>query len=229
MRLYQCALATILGATLQLLPARADALAVLEVRLSNISCGISSAVGVQYSTCNTSVSESSGSVSFSAVLGEGQSAFVNATLDYVYRDAGLILDSPGIIILDRFTVLDVTHEAGALRVFGNLCREPWHCMDPAVFYGGTWDETIVLGLNDRPDRISARIGLSSVGTINPEYFDLIPGFTKSVGVSVGWISDVYSATPPIPEPRTFALMLAGLGCVAAAVRRKSVAVRTAAV
>jgi len=207
--------------SLLLLPTAA-AMTVLSVQVSDVTCQITRPSGVEAVTCVTLASDSiHEQVGIASSLLPGETAEVHGFIDYQYSDDGLPLPGAGFFFQLNATgtsVLHVDHEAGALYANSNNCTGSTACLlSSAVTVGGnTGFPPLVLGFNDTPDQLSGRIAVS--GSMSVAANAATP---ESRDIFIGWTAISISGVTPIPEPETYALMLAGLGALTLASRRRN--------
>lgn len=188
----------------------ASAFATLDISLSNVTCGVSGPSGTTAVQCGPGVYGNG--ASFVASLQAGETAIINATLSYKYRDDGLALSSPGFVVFDPQTFFFGDHEFAAFRVVSNACEQPGSC-GPDITGGST--DRLVLGLNSTADFLTGSLSVFSavVASSSP----------LTTTVTIGWLDDVYSVgeapVTAVPEPSTYALMVAGLLTVLVVSRR----------
>lgn len=189
----------------------ASAFATLDVSISNVTCAVGGPSGTSYVQCDQSASGNG--ASFLASLQAGETASINATLSYKYRDDGLALPTPGFAYFDAQTFFFGDNEFATLRVFSNACEHPGSCGNDIT--GGSIDR-LVLGLNSTPDFLT--------GSLNVSSFVMASSLPMTATVAFGWLENVYSVgdapVPAVPEPSTYALMAAGLLAVLFVSRRR---------
>ncbi len=171
---------------------------------SNIVCGVTLPGGATtYHDCATP--------SFSAMLDAGQTVFVTATLNYTYSDDGLPLDRPTAIGPGTFVPID--HEAGVIFLNGRCDSRA--CLGAyTTSYDGP--SRLIFGNNTTPDQLSGQFTYTS--SVTALATNTIP-INGSAFLMVAQV-DTYSGVAPIPEPSTYALLLAGLAGMGLFVRRR---------
>lgn len=192
----------------------AFAMTTLTYHWSDITCGL---VGLD--DTRTTLTCPSAELSFSAIVQPGQSVFLTATLNYAYHDDGRPLDQRGFFQLDPFglTMQFVDHEAGGLAFVANGCSGRRVCDQPPYDTDSSnVPFTIVLGDNDQPDDLSGQSVFTVTAGIASDWFG---GAPRTAFIRVADVR-TYSGVAPVPEPATYALMLAGLALVGAAARRR---------
>jgi len=147
--------------------APAAATATLTGSFMNAVCGITGPLGTTTVPCR----QSTGGVDFQASLNPGETAFLDATLHFDYRDDGLRLapGHPGFVQLDAAGdhVRDLFVEAGVIYLFSNFCQGRHCSFPPGVDASGTIGfPPIVLGENENPTT-SLRTSLSSPASSCP--------------------------------------------------------------
>ncbi len=189
-----------------LLPPAARATTTLTTSWSDIECGIIATDGTR-----TARPCPGPTPSFSALAQPGESVYVSATLNYTYSDDGLRLDRPWGYQVDGsgLRVQFVEYESAGLYLVSSDCRGR-SCPRPTdVTSSFNGPFLLLLGNNDTPDSFSGQ-----------------QRFTATSGVSANWpfagtrtafmaiSAQMVQSVTPIPEPQTWALMLAGLGALA---------------
>lgn len=193
--------------------APAHALAVFVLSWSDVTCGLIGADGARSpQACDGR--------SFSASVDPGEAVFVSATLHYQYSDDGLPLP-PGLWAFpgNPGVTYRVSGEAGALYFYSNRCSSFLECIGrPAdridTFNRGS--EPLILGNNDVPDSLTGELHLEATsGELATWPFGGVvrTAFLDASGRTISGIA------PAVPEPASYALMLAGLAAVGAAARR----------
>ena len=192
-------------------------MAVLDVSWSDVTCGLIGADG----TRNQQMCDGR---SFSAYVDPGEAVFVSATLHYRYSDDGLLLPpgswafpgNPGV-------TYRMTGEAGALYLYSNQCSSFQECINRPVERIDTFNRTstpLILGNKDVPDAFSGEqtFFISSGVPLNTNP-PLDPG-QRTAYLDVDNVFRFSGIAPAVPEPGSYALMLAGLAAVGAAARRR---------
>ncbi len=192
----------------------ASAMTTLTYNWSNINCGL-----VDLDGTRTTLTCPSADLSFSAMAQPGQSVFLTATLNYAYHDDGLPLAERGYFQLDPYGLTGqlVDHEAGGLTFVTNgcsgfrLCPQPPHYIDSSNL-----PFKIVFGDNDQPDDLSGQSVFTVTAGIASDWFG---GAPRTAFIRVANVT-TYSGVAPVPEPGTYALMLAGLALMGVAAQRR---------
>lgn len=206
-----CAKCLIL-ALLATLGASAAAMTTLTYDWIDIHCGITSPDGTSAARpCPTD------RPTFTAVVQPGESAFVTATLAYTYHDDGLPLDRQAGFQMDTsgFQMRYFDHEAAGVGFYSSTCQDRY-CHPYAE-----WTETfsgpvrVLLGDNDVPDDLTGRIGFSVTAGVNSAW----PGAETRTAFISAWSME-FSPVNAVPEPSTYALMLAGLMSMGFLARRQ---------
>jgi hypothetical protein len=199
------ALALLTGA----LPARA--VATLDAWLTDFACSFTDENGITSGVpCN--------GPTVTAVLGQGDTVMITATLNYTYHDDGLAIAEPRMAWIQMdpngFSTLYATHEVGWIYVSGTRC-ESRYCGHPdgLTELGTATFPPVLLGLNDVADDLNGQLPVSA-GYAVADDPSIGFGFTLTAGLSVA------SFTHSIPEPATTVLMLVGLAAVGWAARRR---------
>lgn len=181
---------------------------------SGVGCGLIAANG-------TRTERPCDGRSFSALVMPGESVFVAATLRYQYSDDGLPLDPGatwGFITGGGGSFRRVTHEAGALYFYSNQCSTFQECMSRPVEQVDTFNGPVgplILGDNDVPDNLSGEFGLFAT---SGQLATWPGGAVRTARIDVQGLG-LSGIAPAIPEPATYALMLAGLAALGRAKRR----------
>ena len=184
----------------------------LTFEWTNITCGIIAADGSRSAQSCTGPS-------FSALVEPGQAVFVSATLSYTYSDDGLPLDQLGFFQTDAFGHgRSVDHEAAVIFMTSNQCLSRFCLLfrnDPAIIDTFSGPTGLIFGDNAVPDEASGVVGFfASAG---------VPSTQLSGGTRLAFFhasATTFSGVPPVPEPSTYVLMLAGLALLGVAARRR---------
>jgi hypothetical protein len=211
LRLPATALAAVAATTALLATPAVHATTTLTTTWTDVECGFIGSDGTRtVQPCNGDLR------SFTAVVNTpGEAVYVSATLNYTYSDDGLALDRPFFYQTDVFGgVRLVTNESAAIYVGSNNCGRgcPFR---PEVVNNSSGPFVLILGDNDTPDSFSGQqnyFASSGNSTVAP-----LPG-PRTAFLSLN--ATVVQSVSPIPEPQTWALMLAGLGALALGVARR---------
>ena len=198
-------------ALLALAGACARAETTLTYEWTNISCGIVAADGSR-------TEQPCASTSFAAMVEPGQSVFVSASLSYTYSDDGLPLANPAGFQTDAFggaRLLD--HESAGIYVVSNLCQGRLCTLraDRSDSFSGP--NALILGDNLVPDELTGEQTYFASSGVPSTW---LGGAPRGAFLSVV-AANTFSGVPPIPEPGTYALMLAGLAVLGVAARRRA--------
>jgi len=193
--------------------ASALAMTTLTYEWIGITCGIVTSDGM-----TTALPCPTERPTFTASLQPGESAFVSATLSYHYQDDGLPLGRVEGFQLDAFgfQMAYFEHEAAGLGFFSSTCQDRYCRPYPHWTDSFSGPLAVVLGNNEVPDDLTGRISFSVAAGINSSWFG--PD-SRTAFLSV-W-SREFSPVNAVPEPSTYALMLAGLLSVGFIARRRS--------
>jgi hypothetical protein len=181
---------------------------------SNIQCGVSAIGGPVYSSCDVP--------SFTALAQPGQSVFVEATLNWSYSDDGLPLQSPGLFQLDTTgrRNLFASYEAAGLYLTSNQCRdERGNCPIRTEFVDAfDGPNYLIFGNDAHPDSFTGQATYRASRTVVGNWPS--PALaTAGMGV---YHNVAYSGVlPAIPEPSSYALLVAGLMTLAVKMRRRA--------
>lgn len=157
-----------------------------------------------------------------AFVNPGESVFVSGTLHYRYSDEGLPLP-PGTFAFEfprPGVAYPVTGEASALYFWSNQCSVFPECINLPLEGTDTFNHTsdpLILGNNDVPDSLTGALQLMAT---SGQALTWPVGATRTAFVNAD-ASTVSGIAPAIPEPSTYALMLAGLAALGAVARRRS--------
>lgn len=193
----------------------ASAMTTFTYTWTNITCGIIAADGSR-------TAQSCSGPSFAAMVEPGESVFVSASLSYTYSDDGLPLEQPGFFQTDALGHgRSLDHEAAVISMMSNLCLTRL-----CLLFGGRPDSIdtgpsggLIFGENMVPDEESGAVGffassgVPSTSPPSPFGYTRLAFFIASV--------TTFSGVTPVPEPGTYALMLAGLAMLGAAARQRS--------
>ncbi len=185
----------------------------LTFEWTNITCGIIAADGSR-------TVQPCASTSFAAMVEPGQAVFVSASLSYTYSDDGLPLEHLGIFQTDALGHgRSIDHEAAVIFMTSNLCQSR-SCLLFGVppdrldsFSGPTG---LIIGENTVPDETSGAVGFFASSGVPST---LLSGGTRSAFFHASVTT--FSGVAPVPEPGTYALMLAGLAVLGVAARRRA--------
>jgi PEP-CTERM motif len=206
---HKILIAALLGAA----SASAMAITTLTYHWTDVTCGIVSAGGA-----TTSQPCPGSGPSFTALVQPGESAFVTATLAYSYHDDGLLLDRPETFQVDPFGLRNVAvyHEASSLYFISNQCTSRSCGQPPERTDSFSGPFSILFGNDDVPDDQTGRIDFSAKAGLANSF----PGpESRTVFFNVSTVR-TFSQVNAVPEPSTYALMLAGLAMVGTAARRR---------
>jgi PEP-CTERM motif len=198
--------------TLWLFAHGASAMTTFTYTWTNITCGIIAADGSR-------AEESCSGPSFAAMVEPGQSVFVSASLSYTYSDDGLPLEQPGFFQTDAFGHgRSVDHEAAVIFMTSNLCLSRLCLLTggrPDLLDTFSGPTGLIFGENAVPDEASGAVGFfASAG---------VPSTQLSGGTRFAFFHasvTTFSGVPAIPEPGTYALMLAGLALLGVVALRR---------
>ena len=173
----------------------------LTYEWTNITCGIVAADGSR-------TEQPCASTSFAAMVEPGQSVFVSASLSYTYSDDGLPLQQPVGFQTDAFGgARPLDHESAGIYVVSNLCQGRLCTLQPDRIDSFGGPNALILGDNLVRDELTGeQTFFASSG---------VPSTWLQGGAQRGAFLNVvaaitFSGVPPVPEPGTYALMLAGL-------------------
>lgn len=188
-----------------LMPTAARATTTLTTSWSDVECGLVATDGTR-----TAQPCPGPSPSFSALAQPGEFVYVSATLNYTYSDDGLRLDRPWAYQLDEsgLRVQVVEYESAGLYLISNDCRGRSCARPPDVVNSFDGPFLLLLGNNDTPDLFSGQQRFTATSGVAADWFF---ASTRTAFMAVN--AQVVQSVTPIPEPQTWALMLAGLGAL----------------
>ena len=203
----------LLLAAFSLIAHSASAITTFTYFWSNVTCGI-----VERDGTRTLLPCPSAAPSFTADVVDGQAAFVSATFNYSYHDDGLQFSLPEYLPNGSDGRFILNEEAAGIYFRRIPCAGVRGCN----ISGGALDSfnglsQLILGNNGAADDIEGQLSFSAMS--GSTYFpqaDVRPAVSRTVFFDVGQVVTI----SPVPEPATYALMLAGLAAVGAAGRRR---------
>ncbi len=204
----------LVAALLSSTAAAATAMTTLTYEWTDVRCGIVAPDGTRQALpCPGN------GPSFTARVQPGESVFVTATLAYRHHDDGLLLDRPETFQVDPSGLRSnpVYHEASSLYFASNACLGRYCRPYPHWTESLNGPFSVLIGDNAVADDLSGGINFSATaGLIDSWYGSEMR--TAYFGVST---VRTFSQVNAVPEPSTYALLLAGLLLTSAAARRRT--------
>ena len=161
---------------------------------------------------------------FTAVVQPGESAFVSATLAYTYHDDGLPLVRQAGFQMDTFGFQTryFDHEAAGLGIFSSACQDRYCHPFPEWTESFSGPVRVLLGDNDVPDDLTGRIDYTVTAGLDSAWHW---GGSRTAYINA-WSLE-FTPVNAVPEPSTYALMLAGLLSISLLARRRGRFMRAA--